>query len=106
MKLPKSSLDKFNAFDEIDVDDAFNFESNIVAIDAREEDNIMCCCCDDIPHDESMKFVLLSKNPDLDLVIFNNRQIGNVGILNQASNNINLFNIYDDTILIGRNHEI
>ena len=41
-----------------DFDDDFDFEANIVAFDAKEEDNIICCCSKDTPHDESLKFKL------------------------------------------------
>ena len=43
-EMPRSSLDPFADFDEIDVEDAFNFGENITRYDAKVDDNIMCCC--------------------------------------------------------------
>jgi hypothetical protein len=69
-KKPTNSLDVFGDFEDIDVEDDFNFEQNLISYDAKEEDNIMCCCHKEKPHDESMKFVLLSKEAEKDRVIF------------------------------------
>jgi hypothetical protein len=41
-----------------DFDADFDFEENLVAFDQKEEENIICCCKKDLPHDESIKFIL------------------------------------------------
>lgn len=114
---PKNALDIFGDFEELDVEDAFNFEQNLTGFDTKAENNIMCCCQKEKPHDESMKFVLLSKENmkgngkeltqnKSDLVIFEEREMGAVTLLNPPLKNVNLPSIYDYTILIGRNIEI
>lgn len=103
---PKNNLDIFGDFEELDVEDALNFEQNLTGFDTKAENNMMCCCQKEKPHDESMKFVLLCKENESDKVIFEEREMGGVSLLNPPLKNIYLPSIYDNTILIGRNKEI
>jgi len=55
------------------IDEDFDPEE-MVAFKQKEEDNVICCCKSHIPHDESMKFILLVEDPKYEnLVIFKNR---------------------------------
>jgi len=45
-KEPKKyqNLDPFGDFEDIDMEQALAYETNMISLDAKEEDNIMCCC--------------------------------------------------------------
>lgn len=70
-------------------------------------DNIsVCCCYPDIPHDESIKFMIIGTNEGMNTVLFPSRQEGDL-ILQSDVNLVNkLPNIVDPLMLFGRNLEI
>ena len=59
-----------------DFDADFDFEENLVAFDQKEEENIICCCKKDLPHDESIKFILKANKQSLNTTLFKNRNHG------------------------------
>ena len=95
----------FDAFDDFIIDEE-NFEANLPGFDAKDSDNIMCCCAKEKLHDESMKFILMHKPDQQDLVLFEDREAGNIIYLNDTREADQMSSIYDKTILIGRNFEI
>ena len=66
----------------------------------------MCCCQKQLSHDESMKFMLMHNENQEDKVIFEEREAGYLMHLNDVSYVNQMSNIYDSSILIGRNFDI
>ena len=89
-----------------DFDEDFDFEDNLVALDSKLDDNVIWCCHKDVPHDESIKFILKADAKNLDTVLFQNRKPGKLIQLNEKSLKIKTPNIFDKSWLIGRNLEI
>jgi hypothetical protein len=58
--------------------DAFKFNSEVfesyVAFD--QDSSVLCCCKNDIPHDESMKFILKTLDPNMKMAPFKDQPAG------------------------------
>ena len=63
------------------IEDQFGFDPFLLEIEDEEDfinfmpsisgEDVICCCRKDKPHDESMKFILIAKDPHaLDTVLF------------------------------------
>jgi hypothetical protein len=57
-----------------------------------------------VPHDESIKFILMADDKNLDMVLFRNRVTGKLNT--PQTNKIKPPNIFDRSWLIGRNLDI
>ena len=40
----------------------------------NQEEDVLCCCNPKVPHNESMKFKIISKPENLDTVIFSSKR--------------------------------
>ena len=66
----------------------------------------LCCCQPNIPHDESIKFVITGTDEAMDRPLFKNRKEGEL-MLDQDVNQMNkLQHIIDTQMLVGRNKEL
>lgn len=59
-------------------DEDYDFEDNMVAYDQDMDDNVICCCKKEIPHDESIKFILKADATSLKTILFKSRKAGSV----------------------------
>lgn len=83
----------------------FNSEvfDNIAAFD--QDQTALCCCKPNIPHDESMKFILKAKDQNMTLTIFKNQPAGKVSEENgQKQKNTNVH--FDSSMVYYRNEYI
>jgi len=88
-----------------DFDEDFDFEDNLVAFDQKHEDSIICCCKKEIPHDESIKFILKADEQHLRTTLFKNRGMGQIIQLHDKNSQHRPPIIFDNAWLIGRNLE-
>lgn len=73
----------------------------------NQEEDVLCCCNPKVPHNESMKFKIISKPENLDTVIFSSkRSKGELIQLNNLYTKEKIPNIAHSNFLIGRNVKI
>ena len=96
-----------NAFDPIFENEEDIFKLGVVTdLGKKTSDNILCCCQKDKSHDETMKFILMNRPDQTDIKIFDSREQGQLIHLNDTTYANQMANIYDSSILIGRNFDI
>lgn len=88
-------LNEFGDFDlemTDDLDEAETMVSLMQSHDISSKQNVLCCCHDNLPHDESMKFMLLTRqnaNQRQETVIYPSREKGSLICLNEKQNKNN-----------------
>jgi len=66
---------------------------------------VICCCKKDLPHDESIKFILKAEEKNKKLVLFKDRPKGKLVYAPKGQNN-KVSEIFDQSQLIGKNLQI
>eukprot|EP00347_Sterkiella_histriomuscorum_P024050 403332474 len=66
----------------------------------------VCCCQPDIPHDESIKFIINGNEDALDRPLFRNKKDGELIIDQDVNQNNKLQHVIDTQLLVGRNKEL
>lgn len=86
--------------DLLDLED--QYEEFMTAATNVKQENTLCCCNKNLPHDESMKFILKADPNKLNTVLFKDRGQGELIQMNQRSKAYKMPLLHDKTFMIGR----